>query len=262
VVTWTPTRSHLSDMGSQAGERSTLSAGSSVITMLLFLLDLHPNGSMPLMTRNTLGFAIVALLAATMCATAYAQRAANASRSPTEAEPSIARKLTLQGVSNLGEVTTTLYRGGQPTKEGFDNLAKMGISIVVDLRASHLSEREEVTNLRMQYVAIPWHCFHPQDAAFAQFLTLLRENPGKKVFVHCRLGHDRTGMMIAAYRMAEQGWTAEEARKEMEAYGFSFGYRMICPGLSSYEEKFPGQFKTSPAFKSLRPSEHTPAPRP
>jgi protein tyrosine/serine phosphatase len=62
-------------------------------------------------------------------------------------------------------------------------------------------------------------------------LTLLRENPGKKVFVHWRLGHDRTGMMIAAYRMAEQGWTAKEAKKEMEAYGFSFGYRMICPGL-------------------------------
>jgi tyrosine-protein phosphatase SIW14 len=217
---------------------------------------------MPLMRRNTLGFAIVTLLAATMCTTAHAQQLANASTSPTETQPSIARKLTLKGVSNFAEVTTTLYRGGQPTKEGFDNLAKMGISIVVDLRASHESEREEVTKLRMQYVAIPWHCFHPQDAAFAQFLTLLRENSGKKVFVHCRLGHDRTGMMIAAYRMAEQGWTAKEAKKEMEAYGFSFGYRMICPGLSSYEEKFPGLFKTSLAFKSLRPSEHTPEAQP
>jgi hypothetical protein len=32
----------------------------------------------------------------------------------------------------------------------------------------------------MQYIAIPWHCFHPQDAKFARFLTLLRENPVKR----------------------------------------------------------------------------------
>ena len=28
--------------------------------------------------------------------------------------------------------------------------------------------------------------------------------------------------------------------------------RLICPGLSSYEEKFPQRFKTSPAFRDLR----------
>src|SRR5262249_30736808 len=233
-------------MASKVSERTAAPGGP------LFLLNWHPNCWMRLRARNRLGLAIVALLAATMCTPVHEQQAANAAAPPAKTKYSIARELTLQGVPNFGEVTSTLYRGGQPSKEGFDNLAKMGISVVVDLRSSHESEREEVTKRKMQYVAIPWHCFHPQDATFAQFLTLLRENAGKKVFVHCRLGHDRTGMMIAAYRMAEQGWTAKEARKEMEAYGFSFAYRMICPGLSSYEEHFPRQFKTSPAFKSLR----------
>jgi protein tyrosine/serine phosphatase len=197
-----------------------------------------------------------------MCTIADAQLWVSSTLSPTETKHSIARKLTLKGVPNLGEVTPTLYRGAQPTKEGFENLAKLGIRIVVDLRGSRESEREEVTKLGMQYFAIPWRCFHPEDTALAQFLTLLRENPGKKVFVHCRTGDDRTGMDIAAYRMAEQGWTSGEARKEMEAYGVTWFHRMICPGLSSYEKEFPERFKTSPAFKDLRSTEHAPESQP
>jgi len=158
-----------------------------------------------------------------------------------------------KNLPNFGEATTTLYRGGQPSRSGFRILAKMGINIVVDLRGSRDSERKIVRHLGMQYVPLPWHCWFPKDKTFAQFLTLLRKNPGKKIFVHCRLGDDRTGMMIATYRMAQEGWSAEKAEKEMEKFGFSFTHRrLICPGLSSYEEKFPQRFKTSPAFRDLR----------
>jgi tyrosine-protein phosphatase SIW14 len=165
---------------------------------------------------------------------------------------SIARRLTIVGVPNAGEVTPNLYRGAQPNARGFQALAKLGVNIVVDLRGSREDERERVNKLGMQYVAIPWHCPFPKDDAFARFLELLRQNPGKKVFVHCRLGDDRAGMTIAAYRMAEQGWTPQEAMREMEAYGFSLSHHFICPGLSSYETSFPRRFSTSPAFRELR----------
>jgi hypothetical protein len=60
-------------------------------------------------------------------------------------------------------------------------------------------------------------------------------------------------MMIASYRMAEEGWSADKAKREMEEFGFSFAHRnLICPGLSSYEENFPERFKTSIAFRHLR----------
>ena len=158
-----------------------------------------------------------------------------------------------KNLPNFGEATTTLYHGGQPSKTGFRILAKMGVSIVVDLRGSRDSERKIVTHLGMQYVAMPWECSFPKDKVFAEFLTLLRKNSGKKIFVHCRLGDDRTAMIIASYRMAEEGWSAEKAKIEMEKFGFSFTHRnLICPGLSSYEEKFPNEFKTSPAFRNLR----------
>ena len=174
----------------------------------------------------------------------------------TEAERS-GRKLVfgtrerLNGVPNFGKVTDTLYRGAQPTDIGFENLSKRGIHIVVDLRGS-AREREVVTKLGMKYVQLPWRCYKPENEQFAKFLTLLRENPGQKVFVHCRMGDDRTGMEIAAYRMAEQGWTAEEARKEMIAFGANWWHRAICPQLGPYTRDFPERFKTSPAFEKLR----------
>ena len=185
-----------------------------------------------------------------MCATAQAPQAnPSASASPTWRP--FARRLTIKGIPNVGEVTPELYRGAQPTTQGFEALASMGINIVVDMSGGR-NERERVTKLGMQYVSIPWHCPFPRDDVFARFLALIRQNPGKKVFVHCRLGDDRTGMSIAAYRMAEQGWTAKEAMQEMEAYGFSLAHHFICPRLSSYEASFPKRFSTEPAFRGLR----------
>jgi hypothetical protein len=65
---------------------------------------------------------------------------------------------------------------------------------------------------------------------------------------------DRTGMMVAAYRISQQGWTAEESRREMESFGFSLKHRMVCHGLGSFESDFPSAFANSSAFESLRPS--------
>lgn len=132
-------------------------------------------------------------------------------------------------------------------------LADQGIKIVVDLRGDRAGERKLVNSLGMEYVSLYWFCWRPRDEIFARFLTLLRNNPGKKIFVHCRVGDDRTGMMIAAYRMAEEGWSAEKAEREMEKFGYNFSHRrLICPPLLRYEQEFPQRFKTNPAFKSLR----------
>ena len=175
------------------------------------------------------------------------QPAAGASAS---AAHSPAHRRTVVGVSNFGEVTPHLYRGGQPKGTGYRHLKEMGIDIVVDLRLSgEDAEKQNVTKAGMRYVSIPWHCLFPKDRVFAQFLKLLRDNPNKKVFAHCRYGDDRTGMMIASYRMAVEGWTPKEARKEMEKFGF---HRMVCPALVHYEAEFPEHLKKNSAFRDLR----------
>jgi tyrosine-protein phosphatase SIW14 len=163
------------------------------------------------------------------------------------------QKRKIQGISNFGEVTPTLFRGGQPGHKGFEELARMGVDIVVDARGNRSkTEGKDVRHAGMRYVSIPWHCPFPHDDVFVSFLKLLRENPGKKVFVHCRLGDDRTGMMVAAYRMANEGWTADEAMLEMQYFGFSSAHHIICPRLASYEHDFPKRLRSDPAFRGLR----------
>lgn len=180
-------------------------------------------------------------------------------KAPSSINRAPARRLDIEGIPNAAEVTSHLYRGGVPSTRALQTLSNMGINIVIDLRGRNEGEKREVTSLGMQYIPLPWHCPFPKDAVFARFLTILRDNPEKKVFVHCRLGDDRAGMMIAAYRMAEQNWTAQQAMKEMELYGFTFSHRFICPALASYEAHFPERFKTNSAFRVLRGQQQAPA---
>jgi tyrosine-protein phosphatase SIW14 len=193
---------------------------------------------------------LTAVIVSTVPAVPAQERPGNPAR---EAHP----RTRQPGIPNFSEVTSLLYRGAQPNDKGFQTLAKMGINIVVDFRGAGDHERKEVERLGMKYVAIPWHCNSPKDELFARFIELLRENPEKKVFVHCRLGDDRTGMMIAAYRMSEQGWSAEEAMKDMRTHGYSTFHHMLCPKLASYEAGFPKVIKTSPAFEKLRTPQST-----
>jgi tyrosine-protein phosphatase SIW14 len=164
----------------------------------------------------------------------------------------IAQKKVIAGLPNFGEVTPTLYRGAQPTEQGLSKLKEMEFDIVVDFRANPGAERQAVTSLGMEYVAIPWTCDHPEDRDIAMFIALLRAHPGKKIFVHCRDGIDRTGMEIAAFRIVEQGWSDADARREMEAFGFSRFHRAICMALVPYEANFVSRFHASPAFEALR----------
>lgn len=164
-----------------------------------------------------------------------------------------AKKFPVAGVKNFGEVTSYLYRGAQPAPDGFKALAGMGVDIVVDLRLSgQSSERKVVTAEGMKYISIPWHCMFPSDKKTALFLKVLRDNPKKKVFVHCRFGDDRTGMMVAAYRMAVENWTPEEAWKEMRKFGLNSG---PCFPLKSYEAGFPERLKQNPALRGDTPAE-------
>ena len=154
-----------------------------------------------------------------------------------------------KNLPNFGEASTTLYHGGQPSKTGFHMLAKMGVNIVVDLRGNRDDERKIVTHLGMQYVALPWECSFPKDKIFAEFLMLLRKNPGKKVFVHCRFGDDRTGVFVATYRMAFDKWSAEQAMKEMYFFGFNGFWH---PAMKSFIRDFLARLNSSPSLASLR----------
>ncbi len=166
-----------------------------------------------------------------------------------------AEKLSLPGLPNAGRISEFLYRGAQPKSEGYGELKKLGITMVVDLRDGRKDiekERREVEALGIRYVSIPTSGAHgPNHEQVAQFLQLLRQNPGQKIFVHCHYGADRTGVMIAAFRMAQQKWTSQQAFDEMLSFHF---HNFWHPGMAKYVRQFPARFASEPAFAALRSS--------
>ncbi len=171
--------------------------------------------------------------------------------------PVAVERLSIRGVENAGKISDFLYRGAQPRGEGYDELKKLGISIVVDLRNSKPVKRDggetreqvKVEAAGMRYVEIPTSAFFgPTEFQVATFLQLLHDNPSQKVFVHCYFGDDRTGTMVATYRIAMDHWTSDEAYNEMRAYHFH--KHLILMG--HFVKLFPAQFALSPVFATLR----------
>jgi protein tyrosine/serine phosphatase len=127
----------------------------------------------------------------------------------------------LPGLSNVGRVSSGIYRGAQPEREGYATLKNMGIRTVVNLRSQH-SEREEVKAAGMRSVEIPINAFKGLNSEVINKVINVMTNPEyQPVFIHCKLGEDRTGTFVAIYRMELEGWTVSEAETEMQAFGFN-----------------------------------------
>jgi tyrosine-protein phosphatase SIW14 len=182
----------------------------------------------------------------------------SAQSNPTAPAPSFpqsahGQKLHINGIPNAGKITEVLYRGAQPREVGFSELKILGVATIVDLRQEDREtiawERKHVESLGMRFVHIPVDGWSPpSDEQVAQFLFLLRDNPGKKVFVHCRFGDDRTSVFIAAYRMAMEKWSSEQATKEMYFFGFNGFWH---PSMKVFVHDFPSHLTNAPAFASL-----------
>ena len=132
-----------------------------------------------------------------------------------------AQPVTLGGVPNLHRVAAGLYRSAQPTAEGMRRLQALGIRTVVDLRSFH-SDRAVIGGAGLAYECIPTKAWHPEREAAVRFLQIVTDPARGPFLVHCQHGADRTGALCALYRMAVQGWTREEALREMVYGGFGF----------------------------------------
>jgi tyrosine-protein phosphatase SIW14 len=138
------------------------------------------------------------------------------------------------GVGNFAKISDVLYRGEQPTAIGMAELKKMGIKTVVNLRMMH-SDRDELKGSGLQYYHINCKAWHPEEQDVIEFLKIVSEPANQPVFVHCLHGADRTGMMIASYRIVEQGWTCEQAIAEIPNFGFHEIFSTIKSHLSCYD---------------------------
>jgi protein tyrosine phosphatase (PTP) superfamily phosphohydrolase (DUF442 family) len=132
-----------------------------------------------------------------------------------------AQPIKLEGVPNLFKISDNLFRSAQPTAQGMKNLKEMGIETIVNLRSFH-SDRSEIGNTGLGYEHIYMKAWHPERKEAVRFLQIATNPKRTPVLVHCQHGADRTGTMIALYRIAVQGWTKEQAIGEMTEGGFGF----------------------------------------
>jgi protein tyrosine/serine phosphatase len=135
--------------------------------------------------------------------------------------------ISLQNISihNFGVVDGRIFRGEQPGKKDYAALAAIGVKTIIDLRDDALQSSAKYTkDAGMNYVniRIDGHGA-PTDAQAAEFLKIVNDPSSGVVYVHCAGGRHRTGSMIAVYRMTEDGWSVDQAYKEMLAYDFYTG---------------------------------------
>jgi tyrosine-protein phosphatase SIW14 len=169
-------------------------------------------------------------------------------------------KLKINGIPNPGKISDNLYRGAQPNERGLAELKKLGITTIIDLRAEDRPksewEKKEAGRLGIHFVQIPVAGFAaPTNEEVVQFLSLARD-PQQKIFVHCLLGEDRTGVFIATYRMSVQRWPVTQALHEMNRFGFNGFWH---PAMKAFVRDFPARLSSAPAFASL-PDARSPAP--
>jgi protein tyrosine phosphatase (PTP) superfamily phosphohydrolase (DUF442 family) len=151
------------------------------------------------------------------------------------------------GVPHFHQVNDRIYRGAQPSAEGFQALAKMGIKTVIDLRREEPQIRGEqriVEGLGMKFLSVPMSMGAPSDLQISKIMQELNSS-GEPVFVHCHGGRDRTGTVIACYRKKHDAWESEKALAEANLEGMR---RDV--GMRKYVRKF-GAAEPDPRASAL-----------
>jgi protein tyrosine/serine phosphatase len=129
-----------------------------------------------------------------------------------------------EGITNFGKVSERLYRGARPDAAGLTNLHRLGVRMIIDLRMPDKHSQTEsaaaqVTGLT--YTNIPLRGLgRPADDQVRKVLALIEACP-HPVFLHCEHGCDRTGTIIACYRLQHDQWSCEAALREAAQYGLS-----------------------------------------
>jgi uncharacterized protein (TIGR01244 family) len=138
-------------------------------------------------------------------------------------------------IDNFGRVDAMYYRGAQPEGHDYADLAALGVKTIINLTSDDAApdEKAMAEQAGLRYVQIPMTTHDaPTSAQLAEFMKLVDDAASQPVYVHCVGGRHRTGVMTAAYRMTQDGWTADQAFKEMKDY--KFGADFLHPEFKKF----------------------------
>lgn len=161
---------------------------------------------------------------------------------------------------NFMVVSPTVLRGSQPDEDALLLLQKAGVKLVVNLRHhsknsskpantysffrrhsddDEIDEEQEVCDrIGMKFLNISLDGINaPVFEDIDRFVNLFSDEANIPMYVHCLHGRERTGFMLAAYRVKVQNWTVDEAYKEMLQQGFDPLRTVLSDALFAYAKK-------------------------
>ncbi len=196
------------------------------------------------MKKNLRGISAIAMVMALLSSVSFSQSA-----------------ISYKELPNFHQVNERLYRGAQPKKEGLKKLASLGVKSILNLRGEDentIAEQQEAKELGLNYYALPMGGLsRPSDEQIVKALSIINNPENGVVFVHCKHGADRTGVVIACYRMTQESQTVEQVKAEAEKHGMSWVQFGMKRYISDYYNKLSRQKQTSSGEKQKAISSQT-----
>ncbi len=131
-----------------------------------------------------------------------------------------AERQTIGRLKNVYKIDEGIYRSEQPGQNDFTSLEKAGLFEVLNVRRFWSdNKRAKHTQLKLHHISMKAGDIKEREVIKA--LKLINDRKGP-ILIHCWHGSDRTGMLMAMYRLVFQNWTKEDAIQEMTKGGFGF----------------------------------------
>lgn len=163
--------------------------------------------------------------------------------------------ITDRDICDFHKVDSDLYRGSQPKCSGYAKLAELGIRTVVNLQGAADRELRDcernaphggfgfhIVSLDISYPEIG--LTGVPDQKMRRLFALMQHAP-KPLFVNCKLGKDRTGVVVALYRMKRHEMTFAQAEREAHYYRLTPRLIGLTRTLDRY--RYPRELAALPA---------------
>ena len=180
-------------------------------------------------------FVIAMLMVFALAISAVAQSEKNSSvPSPETFKPTLKLK-------NFGQINANYFRGARPADQDYKTLAAMGIKSIVNLERdgdSTAQQKAEAAGVKFFLIRMS-DSETPSNSDVQKFLEIANDPANQPIYVHCKGGRHRTGLVTAVYRIEHDGWTTDQAYAEMKKFdfGYGFGHGSLRDYVFAYQAK-------------------------
>lgn len=125
--------------------------------------------------------------------------------------------LACPGEGSPGSFSDHILRSAAPYS--YEDIARQGIKTTLNLQTGSEKKQDDTVGIKEIWMPLAvWESIPP--AKFNSIIKLMQNEANYPLLIHCAQGHDRTGVVVATWRMKIGGWTWGEAMEEMKAYGY------------------------------------------